>query len=326
MSENRTETTIGLVLSAGGFSGAAHHSGVIDAIFKATGWDSRLSEVIVGTSAGSLTAISLRAGMSPSDLASYYTGDSMSTEGQQIVNRVTTSLKMPEPGLSTSSKIPSKPTLLLKELFLGGRPRPMVAITGLLPLGEADGSSFAERTSQIHPELWPDKPTWLCAVDLDTGKRAVFGRDDIKTNVGSAVQASSAIPGRFSPVNINGKRYVDGGVHSVTNSDLLAALQLDLVIISSSSTLVASQEKNSLSVVWNSRTLHKEIEQIRSNGTEVLVFEPTVSDLQAREKLEPTKDAAKEIFKMSQTSAFARLANPHSNKARSLLEEAILQI
>ena len=116
----------------------------------------------------------------------------------------------------------------------------------------------------------------------------MFGRDDIKTNVGSAVQASSAIPGRFSPVNINGKRYVDGGVHSETNSDLLAALQLDLAIISSSSTLVASQEKNSLSVVWNSRTLHKEIEQIRSNGTEVLVFEPTVSDLQAREKLEPT--------------------------------------
>ena len=112
----------------------------------------------------------------------------------------------------------------------------------------------------------------------------------------------------------------------MTNSDLLAALQLDLVIISSSSTLLASQGKNSLSVAWNSRTLHKEIEQIRSNGTEVLVFEPTISDLRAREKLEPTKDAANKIFKMAQTSAFARLAKPQSNKARSLLEGAILQI
>ena len=112
----------------------------------------------------------------------------------------------------------------------------------------------------------------------------------------------------------------------MTNSDLLAALQLDLVIISSSSTLVASQEKNSLSVAWNSRTLHREIEQIRSNGTEVLVFEPTFSDLQARNDLEPTKENAKEIFKMSQTSTFARLAKPQSNKARSLLEKAILQI
>ena len=326
MSENGTVTNIGLVLSAGGFSGAAHHSGVLDALFKATGWDARLSDVIVGTSAGSLTAISLRAGISPSDLASYYTGAPMSVEGQKIVDRVTTSLKMPDSGLTVDNKVPSKPTLLLKELFLGGRPRPMVAIAGLLPEGKADGSSFAERTSQIHPETWPDKPTWLCAVDLDSGKRAVFGRDDIKTDVGSAVQASSAIPGRFSPTTISGKRYIDGGVHSVTNSDLLAALQLDLVIISSSSTLVASQEKNSLSVLWNSRTLHKEIEQIRSNGTEIIVFEPTVSDLKARDGLEPTKDAAKEIFKMSQTSAFARLAKPQSNKARAVLEESISQI
>ena len=325
MSENRKVTTVGLVLSAGGFSGAAHHSGVIDALFRATWWDSNLSDVIVGTSAGSLTAISLRAGISPSDLASYYTGDPMSVEGQKIVDRVSTSLKMPEAGLSTTSKIPSKPTLLVKELFLGGRLRPMVAITGLLPEGEADGSSFAERTSQIHPGPWPSKPTWLCAVDLDSGKRVVFGRDDIKTNVGSAVQASSAIPGRFSPTNIDGKRYVDGGVHSVTNSDLLAALQLDLVIISSSSTLVASQKYTSLSVAWNSRTLHKEIDQIRSSGTEVLVFEPTVSDLQERNKLEPTKDAARKIFKTSQSSAFARLAMPQSSKARSLLEESILQ-
>jgi NTE family protein len=326
MHEKGKVTTVGLVLSAGGFSGAAHHSGALDALFRVSGWDSRLSDVIVGTSAGSLTAISLRAGISPSDLASYYTGDPMTPEGQKIVDRVTTSLKMPEPDLRPDSKIPCKPTLLLRELFLGGRPRPMVAITGLLPIGEVDGSSFAERTSQIHPEPWPDKPTWLCSVDLDSGKRVVFGRDDIKTTVGPAVQASSAIPSRFSPVNINGKRYVDGGVHSATNSDLLAALQLDLVIISSSSTLSASQKNNSLSVAWNSRTLRKEIEQIRSNGTEVLVFEPTVSDLQARNELEPTKDAAKKIFDMSRTSAIARLAKPQSNKARVLLEEAILQI
>ena len=91
MSENRKVTTVGLVLSAGGFSGAAHHSGVIDALFRATGWDSNLSDVIVGTSAGSLTAISLRAGISPSDLASYYTGDPMSVEGQKIVDRVSAS-------------------------------------------------------------------------------------------------------------------------------------------------------------------------------------------------------------------------------------------
>ena len=45
MSENGTVTTIGLVLSAGGFSGAAHHSGVLDALLKATGWDLSLIHI-----------------------------------------------------------------------------------------------------------------------------------------------------------------------------------------------------------------------------------------------------------------------------------------
>ena len=54
-------------------------------------------------------------------------------------------------------------------------------------------------------------------------------------------------------------------------------------------------------------------------------IEKTVSDLQERNKLEPTKDAARKIFKTSQSSAFARLAMPQSSKARSLLEESILQ-
>ena len=326
MREYSGMTTIGLVLSAGGFSGAAHHSGVLDALNSVTGWDSRLSDVIVGTSAGSLIAVSLRAGISPPDLACYYTGNPMSSEGKEIIDRVTTPLKVPESSLSGSSKLPSKPTLFLRELFLGGRPRPMVAITGILPEGEVDGSSFAERTSQIHPEPWPDKPTWLCAVDLDSGKRVVFGRDDVRTDVGPAVQASSAIPGRFSPVDINGKRYVDGGVHSVTNADLLAPLQLDLVIISSSSTLSSSQKNNSLSVAWNSRTLQKEIEQIRSNGTEVLTFEPTISDFSARDGLESSKKAAEDIFQRSRTSAIARLAKAQSGKARDILDKSFLQI
>ena len=326
MREYSGMTTIGLVLSAGGFSGAAHHSGVLDALSSVTGWDSRTSDVVVGTSAGSLIAVSLRAGISPHDLACYYTDDTMTPEGQKIIDRVTTSLKVPEPGFSGNSKIPSKPSLVLKEIFLGGRPRPMVAVTGIIPEGQFDGSSFAERTSQIHPDPWPEKPTWLCALDLDSGKRVVFGRDDVKVDVGTAVQASSAIPGRFIPVNLNGRRYIDGGVHSLTNADLLAPLQLDLVIISSSSTLTGSHRNSSLSVAWNSRTLQKEIEQIRSNGTEVLTFEPTTSDLLARNELESSKEAAEDIFRRSKTSAIARLAKPQSSRARELLEKSLLQI
>ena len=53
------------------------------------------------------------------------------------------------------------------------------------------------------------------------------------TDVPTAVAASCAIPAFFAPVSIDGVRYVDGGVHSPTNADLVAELALDLVVISS---------------------------------------------------------------------------------------------
>ena len=48
--------------------------------------------------------------------------------------------------------------------------------------------------------------------------------------VGTAVAASCAIPGFYRSVRIGDRRYVDGGVHSTSNLDLLAGEGLDLVI------------------------------------------------------------------------------------------------
>src|ERR1019366_430001 len=59
---------VGLVLGAGGVAGSAFHAGVLAAIEEVTGWDPRRATVIVGTSAGSITATSLRAGLSAADL------------------------------------------------------------------------------------------------------------------------------------------------------------------------------------------------------------------------------------------------------------------
>jgi len=54
---------IGLVLGAGGSVGHAYHAGVLAAIAEATGWSPNSAELIVGTSAGSLVAALLRAGL-----------------------------------------------------------------------------------------------------------------------------------------------------------------------------------------------------------------------------------------------------------------------
>ena len=51
-------------------------------------------------------------------------------------------------------------------------------------------------------------PYRCIGTDLASGDATVFGNG----NIARAIRASMAIPGAFSPVDINGKRYVDGGV------------------------------------------------------------------------------------------------------------------
>jgi NTE family protein len=61
----------------------------------------------------------------------------------------------------------------------------------------------------------------ITAVDADSGRRVTF---DAMSGVGlvDAVLASGALPGIYQLVAINGRRYADGGVHSLYSADLAA--------------------------------------------------------------------------------------------------------
>jgi NTE family protein len=127
-------------------------------------------------------------------------------------------------------------------------------------------------------------PTWICAVRVRDGRRVVFGRDDVPTpDLGTAAQASCAIPRVIRPVRIGGDDYVDGGTHSSTNADLLAALAFDVVVVVSSMTSEAPRlSPNQLGPWWFSRQLQREVAAIRDHGTPVLVVQPTAADVTAR--------------------------------------------
>ena len=58
-----------------------------------------------------------------------------------------------------------------------------------------------------------------------------FGRAGAPAaDLADAVAASCAIPGFYHPETIAGRRYVDGGIYSTSNPDLLRDEDLDLVI------------------------------------------------------------------------------------------------
>ena len=64
-------TRVGLVLGAGGVVGQAYHAGVLAVLEHDYGFDARDVDMIVGTSAGSITGTLLRLGVSSGDLAAW---------------------------------------------------------------------------------------------------------------------------------------------------------------------------------------------------------------------------------------------------------------
>jgi NTE family protein len=66
----------------------------------------------------------------------------------------------------------------------------------------------------------------VVATDLQSGEMIVFERGD----TGTAVRASSSVPGVFQPVSISGREYVDGGLVSPVPVKVARRLGADIVI------------------------------------------------------------------------------------------------
>lgn len=269
-------TRIGLVLGAGGTVGHAYHAGVLAAIERGLGWDPRSAEIIVGTSAGSIIAALLRAGQSADDLARSSLGHELSPEGADLVARTgqRTKLAMPGPQHADVVRGSSAMSLLLRPWGI----RAGVLAAALLPAGKVSTEAVAAGVRAIYGTSWPERPTWICAARLDDGRLVAFGRQGAPaTSMADAVAASCAIPAYFKPVEIGGRRYIDGGTYSVTNADLLAGIGLDLVIVSCPMGATREGLRGvDMAIRAGVRArLAREIEVVRRSGTPVLTFQPT---------------------------------------------------
>jgi predicted acylesterase/phospholipase RssA len=76
-----------------------------------------------------------------------------------------------------------------------------------------------------------DRPLYVVAVDLDTGHAVRFGSPgDDAIPISKAVQASSALPGFYPPVEINGRYYVDGALQRTLHASVALDEDLDLLL------------------------------------------------------------------------------------------------
>jgi NTE family protein len=271
---------IGLVLGAGGVVGQAYQAGVLAALEREIGWDPRRATVLVGTSAGAVTGAALRVGVPATDLAASLYGVPTSRRGGAILHRILPADAGPLPTPSFRSllrpwNLPT-PALLTR---VARRPlafRPEVAAVTLMPAGQIDITERARGLDEHIGDRWPDGLR-ICAVRRRDGARVVFGRPGAPpARLAPAVLASCAIPGYFKPVAIEGTEYVDGGVYSVTNADVLKTDALDLVLIVSS--LSAAQGNANGADGLLRRTVHRrmerEIARLEQAGTPVISLEP----------------------------------------------------
>lgn len=74
---------------------------------------------------------------------------------------------------------------------------------------------------------------FVAAVDVDTGKRTIFGPGRVETaSLSQAVAASCCVPGLFRPFRIGERYYLDGEVARTLSADVAVEAGADVVIVS----------------------------------------------------------------------------------------------
>jgi NTE family protein len=247
-------------------------------------------DLMVGTSAGSVLAAALRCGATIDEMVAYQRGEPVGALAG--VAEVTSGPWPRPPKLRLGS-----PRLMASALKAPHRVHPSVGASALLPVGRESHSGLYVMVNLLHSQAarpdgklshWVERgQTWIVAVDYDSGRRVVFGRDGApEARLADAVVASCSVPGWYSPVVIDGRRYVDGGVRSATSLGLVAGQDIEEVcVLAPMASLVADRryaphlrlERRVRS--FFTHALLRDVRALRAMGVKVTVLTPGPEDL-----------------------------------------------
>ena len=128
---------------------------------------------------------------------------------------------------------------------------------------------FINRTVKNTPMEKLRLPFYAVAADIQSGQEMVFG----KGNTGTAVRASSSIPGIFRPVKIGDRMYVDGGVVSPVAVDAARKLGADVVIaVDISAGAERSQPGNTVETILHSlNIMYSRLASVQLSRADVVI-------------------------------------------------------
>ena len=219
-------------MGSGGIVGGAFHAGVLKALEDTWAIDARDVDLIVGTSAGSISGALVAAGLSPSDLFRRETRQPLSPDGAGLLGAAR-ARRGPKRQATAAIGAPMAPHVGMLGMMMPGSVSPGTAMASMLPKGKVPTSHVADIVRALFGSEWPSGVDLrVPVVELDTGQRVVFSKTGPATPE-QAVAASCAVPAVFEPVEIDGTSYIDAGVHSSDNLDVLQGERYDLVVVSS---------------------------------------------------------------------------------------------
>jgi NTE family protein len=257
-----------LVLSGGGPICEAWQSGLVAGMAD-NGLNLSTADLIIGTSAGSIVGAQLAMTRAPSSMRALEAARQASMP--------------PPPPSGTKSQPPMLDEAMLgkklRELAEGKRPPAQVRAeigawaSSAHPVMSED--AFVNIYSRLFPDkAWPQTPFECVAVNAEDGSIKIFSKDS-GVDLAHAVAASCAVPGIFPPITIDGHRYIDGGMRSLTNADLARGYKSVIVFnfIASPRTTVIAKSFGALS--------DRELKVLRDSGSTVESITPDAPSLAA---------------------------------------------
>jgi NTE family protein len=198
------------VLGGGGSGGTGWLAGMLHGLGEA-GVDLGDAEVVIGTSAGGTVGAQLRS----SGLRETYERQ-LAEPAAEIGGRLGAGTILRYAWATLTSRTP--------EAY--GRKVGRMALAARTPDPAARRAAIESRLVSAD---WPERPLRLTAVDTATGELRVFDRHG-EVPLLDALTASCAVPGVWPPVALDGRRWMDGGIHSPANAHLAAGYDRVVVL------------------------------------------------------------------------------------------------
>lgn len=206
--------TRALVLGGGGVAGIAWELGVLSALQDA-GVDLDAADLVVGSSAGSVVGTFVRAG-------------AVQQAYDQQHAAVPTTYEEPVPIDADDFQQRIGAVLDGATSDQDARAR-LGRLAQRTTTGQTDDQRAATFAETLPSTEWPPEPLAVTAIDATDGTfRVLTAADGVP--LARAVAASCSVPLVWSPVTIEGRPYVDGGMRSATNADVAAGYERVLVV------------------------------------------------------------------------------------------------